>query len=64
MNQYTAWTNGVKVTLFPLIESLDEMNCITVRIYMVSGKQFEKEMKKNLVCFSIVPSRPSYENIK
>ena len=46
LNEYTTWKNGVKVTLFPLIESPDEINCTTIRIFIVNGKQFEKEMKK------------------
>jgi len=30
-----------------------------MRIFMVNGKQFEKEMKKKKICFSIIPRRPS-----
>ena len=55
LNQYTIWTNGVKDTLMPLIESLDEMNCTTVKLYLVNGKQFEKELRKSQVYFSIIP---------
>ncbi len=44
LNQYTLWVNGRKKVLLPLIESPDEMNCTTMRICMVSGNKFEKEM--------------------
>ena len=54
MNKYSAWKDGVTFKLLPLIETPDEMSC-TVRVCMVSGKEFERDMKKNLVCFSIVP---------
>ena len=59
LNQYTIWMNEVHDTLMPLIESQDENNCTTMRIFMVSGKKFEKEMKKNQVYFSIIPIGPS-----
>ena len=55
LNQYTIWTNGVKDTLMPLIEAPDEMNCTTVKLCLVNGKQFEKELRKSQVCFSIIP---------
>ena len=42
-----------------MIESPDEVNCTTVRICMVNGKQFEKEMKKNQNYFFIIPRRSS-----
>ena len=59
LNQYTLWVNGKKQILFHLIEILDEVNCTTIKICMVNGKQFEKEVKKNQVCFAIVPRRLS-----
>ena len=62
LNQYTLWVNGKKQILLPLIESLDEVNYTAIKICMVNGKQFEKEIKKNLVCFSIVPRRLSCAN--
>ena len=34
--------------LLPLIESTDEVKCTIVRICMVNGKQFEKELKKSI----------------
>ena len=43
----------------PLIESPDEVSCTTIKVCMVNGKQFEKEVKKNQVCFAIVPRGPS-----
>ena len=48
LNRYTDWTNGMKVVILPLIETLNEVSC-TIRVFMVSGKEFEKDMKKNLV---------------
>ena len=60
LNQYTLWVNGKKQTLLPLIESPNEVNCTIVKIFMVNGKQFEKEMKKNQVYFSIVPRGLSF----
>ena len=33
----------------------DEVNCKIVKISIVYGKKFEKEMKKNQVCFAIIP---------
>ena len=62
MNQYTLWVNGKKQTLLPLIEVPDEVNCIAIKVCMVNGKQFEKEVKKNQVCFSIIPRKPSFVN--
>ena len=53
--------DGVTYALLPLIETPNEMSC-TVRVYMVNGKEFEKDMKRNLVCFSITPRRPSYSS--
>ena len=47
--------------LLPLIKTLDEMIC-TIRVCMVSGKEFEKDMKKNLVFCAIIPREPSYSN--
>ena len=55
LNQYTLRVNGKKQILLPLIESLDEVSCTAIKFCMVNGKQFEKEVKKNQVSFSIVP---------
>ena len=55
LNQYTLWVNGRKKILLPWIENLDEVNYSTVRICMVNRKKIEKEMKKNQVCFFIIP---------
>lgn len=52
--------NGKKKVLFPLIENPDEVNCTTMKIFMVNGKQFEKEMKRNQVCFAIIPKGLSF----
>ena len=60
LNQYTLWVNGKKQILLPLIESPDEVSCTAIKICMVNGKQFKKEMKKNQVYFSIIPRRVSY----
>ena len=62
LNQYTLWVNGKKKILLPLIESLDEVNCTTVKICIVNGKQFEKEVKKNQFCFAIIPRKLSFFN--
>ena len=62
LNQYTLWVNGKKQTLFPLIEVLDEVNCTTVKICMVNGRQFEKKVKKNRVFFAIIPRKQSFFN--
>ena len=40
LNQYTLWVNGKKQILFPSIESLDEVSCTTIKVWMVNGKQF------------------------
>ena len=61
VNKYTARKNGVTYTLFPLIEAPDEMSC-TMRFCMVNRKEFEKDMKKNPICFAIVPREPSYSH--
>ena len=45
-----------------LIESPNDVNCTTVQVCMVNGKQFEKEVKKNRVCFAIIPRGPSVGN--
>ena len=59
LNQYMLWVNGKKQILFPLIEILDEVSYTTIKVCMVNGKKFENEVKKNQVCFAIVPRRPS-----
>ena len=61
LNQYTTWTNGVKFKLLPLIETPNEIICI-VGVCMVSGKEFEKDMKKSLVFFAIILSGLSCKN--
>ena len=55
LNQYTLWMNGKKKILLPLIESPDEVSCTAIKVCMVNGKQFEKEVK-NQVFFAIVPT--------
>ena len=59
LNQYTLWVNGKKQILRPLIESPDEVSRTAVKFCMVNGKQFEKEVMKNQICFAIVPRGPS-----
>ena len=59
LNQYTLWVNGKKKTLLPLIERPDEVSSTTIKVCMVNGKKFEKEVKKNQVCFAIVHGGPS-----
>ena len=54
--------NGKKKILLPLIESLDEVSCTAIKVCMVNGKQFEKEVKKNQVYFAIIPRKPSFVN--
>ena len=39
LNQYTLWLNRTKNVLFPLIESLDEVNCTIVWVCVVNGKK-------------------------
>ena len=58
VNKYTARKDGVTYTLLPLIEAPNEMSC-TMRVCMVTRKEFEKDMKKNPIYFSIIPKRPS-----
>ena len=58
VNKYTAWRDGVTYTLFPLIETPNEMSC-TIRVCKVRGKEFEKDMKKNPTCFAIIPKGTS-----
>ena len=60
LNEYTLWVNGKKQILLPLIESPDEVSCIVIKKFMVNGKKFEKEVKKNQVCFAIVPRGTSF----
>ena len=45
--------------MFPWIESPDEVSCTAIKVCMVNGKKFEKEVKKNQFCFAIVPRGPS-----
>ena len=47
LNQYTLWVNWKKQMFLSLIKSPDEVSCTTIKVYMVNGKQFEKEVKKN-----------------
>ena len=60
LNQYTLWVNGKKQTLLPLIEVPYEVNCTTTKISIVNGKKFEKEVKKNQVCFAIIPKKTEF----
>ena len=46
LNQYTLWVNGKKQTLLPLIESLDEVSCTTIKVCMVNRKKFEMEVRR------------------
>ena len=62
LNQYTLWVNGTKQIFLPLIESLNEVSCTAIKFCIVNGKKFEKEAKKNQVCFSIIPRRLSCVN--
>ena len=62
LNQYSLGKWEETKTLLPLIEVPDEVNCTIVNICMVNGKQFEKEVNKNKVCFSIIPRKPSFVN--
>ena len=62
LNQYSLWVNGKKQILLPLIESPDEVSCIAIKVCMVNGKQSEKEVKKNQVCFAKIPRGPSVGN--
>ena len=62
LNQCTLWVNGKKQTLLPLFETPDEVNYTAVKICMVNGKQFEKEMKRNQVYFAIIPRKSSFVN--
>ena len=57
--KYTLWVNGKKKIFLPLIESPDEVSCTAIKFCMVDEKKFEKEVKKNQVCFAIVPRGPS-----
>ena len=41
LNQYTLWVNGKEKIFLPLIESLDEVKCTTMRICMVNGKHLK-----------------------
>ena len=60
LNQYTLWVNERKKILFLLIKSIDEVNYTTMRVCIVNGKQFEKKVKKNQICFAIIPRGPSF----
>ena len=51
LNQYTLWVNMKKKILLPLIESPDEINCTTIQVCIVNGKQFEKEEEESSFFF-------------
>ena len=51
LNHYTLWVNGKKQILFPLIKSLDELSCTAIKVCMVNGKKFKKEVNKNQYFF-------------
>ena len=61
VNKYTTLKDGVTYTLLPLIETHEEMSC-TIRVCMVGGKKFEKDIKKNPICFAIIARGPSYSS--
>ena len=61
VNKYTSWKDGVTYTLLPLIETPNEMS-YTIRVCMVSGKEFEKDMMKNPICFTTIPREMSYSS--
>ena len=52
VNKYNTWKDCVTYALLPFIETPSEMTC-TIRVCIVSGKKFEKDMKKNPICFVV-----------
>ena len=61
VNKYTTRKEGVTYVLLPFIENHNEMSC-TIRVCMVTRKEFEKDMKKNPICFAIILRRLSYSS--
>ena len=57
VNKYTTRKDGVTYALLPLIQTSNEMSC-TVKVFMFNGKEFEKDMKRNLIWFYIIPRGP------
>src|SRR5271156_3504097 len=47
LNRYSIWVDGKKQILLPLVEeSVDEL-CTSVKVCLVEGKQFVKDLKRN-----------------
>ena len=57
LNQYTIWDNARKQVLFPLIKKLEGNHCTTIRVYLVKGNHFVKDMKKQNVFFALIPRK-------
>ena len=53
-NTYTLTKDGVKHKLKPLQE-MNEMVCSATRVCVVDGKKFLDTMRREDVCFAIVP---------
>ena len=49
-------------TSFKTKDSLYEVSCTAIKVCMVNGKKFEKEVKNNQVFFVIIPRRLSCIN--
>lgn len=54
LNQYTIWVDGKKQVLFPLIEKPNENHCTIVRVCLVEGNQFIKDVKELNFCFALI----------
>ena len=57
LNQYTIWVDGKKNLSFPLVYKPEENHCTTIRVCLVEGNQFVKDVKEQNVCFIVIPSK-------
>lgn len=50
--------NRTRQILFPLVEESSNENCTTVRVFLMEGKQFIKDLKKDSMCYALIPRKP------
>lgn len=58
LNSYTIVANGMRQVLLSLIEDSRNENCTTIRVCLVEGKQFTKDLKKDSMCYALILRKP------
>lgn len=59
LHKYTIMVDGRKQILLPLMEEPISNVCTFVKVCLMEGRKFVKDLKKNDVCFTMIPNKPS-----